>query len=242
MPVPQEVVDAIIDCFGVPLDQPQCHAPVFYRWDLDNSVLNSLALVSKACNHRVRHYLFSHCKIVVTPPFLQLFAQCPDVILTYTRYLYIYRPRDLEDVRSIIPRFSSSPLARVTFVSAQVLVGFPTVLGSILPNVGCVQFERCIFDPIALVELRGHTELREVAVGGCIMGGISESIEDNEARASQRLPDGRGNAESVAGYVLRSLRALRLESTAESSENELVRACAESLEFIEIATKEDWST
>ena len=242
MPVPQEIVDAIIDCFGVPLDQPQCHAPVFYRWDLDKSVLNSFALVSKACNHRVRYYLFSHCKVVMTPPFLRLFAQCPDVLLTHTRYLYVYPPCDLEDIRSIIPRFSSSPLARVTFVSAQILAGFPMVFGSILPNVGSVQFERCIFDPIALVELRGHTELRDVAVGGCIVGGTLESIEDNEARVSRRLPDGRGNAESVTGYVLRSLRALRLESTAGSSENELVKACAQSLEFIEIATKEDWST
>ena len=153
MPVPQEIVDAIIDCFGVPLDQPQCHAPVFYRWDLDKTVLNSFALVSKACNHRVRYYLFSHCKVVMTPPFLRLFAQCPDVLLTHTRYLYVYRPCDLEDIRSIIPRFSSSPLARVTFVSAQILAGFPMVFGSILPNVGSVQFERCISTPSRLWSL-----------------------------------------------------------------------------------------
>ena len=241
MPVPQEIVDAIIDCFGVPLDQPQSHNPVFYRWDLDKSVLNSLALASKACNHRVRYYLFSHCKIIATPSFLRLFAQCPDVLLTYTRYLYIYRPRNLEDIQTIISRFTCSPLARVKFVSAQILAGFPTAFGSFLPNAESVQFGRCLFDPIALVGLRGHPELREVAVGGCVVRGISESIEDDETRAPQRLPDGKGDADDVVGYLVRSFRALSFESTANPLENELVKAWAESLEFIEIKAKEDWS-
>ena len=242
MPVPQEIVDAIIDCFGAPLDQPRCHNPIFYRWDLDKSVLNSLALVSRACNHRVRYYLFSHCKVVATPSFLRLFAQCPDVLLAYTRYLYIYRPCNLGDIQSIISRFSSSPIARVEFVSAQILAGFPTVFGSFLPKAGCVQFERCLFDPIALVGLRSLPELREVAVGGCIVKGVLESVKDIEARAPQRLPDGRGDVEDILGYLVRSLRALSFESTTNPLENELVESWAESLEFIEIRTRVDWST
>ena len=104
-----KIVDTIIDYFGMPLDQPQSHDPIFYRWDLDKSVLNSWALVSKACNHRVRYYLFSHCKIIAKPSELSAFALCPDVILTYTRFLYIYRPRSLQDIQAVISRFPSSP-------------------------------------------------------------------------------------------------------------------------------------
>lgn len=240
MRIPQEIVDAIIDYFGVPLDQPHCHGPTFYRWDLDRNALNSWALVSKACNHRVRHYLFSHCKITATPSFLRTFAQCPDVLLIHTRFLYICRPRNLEEIQSIILRFSSSPLIRVKFVSAPILTGFPAVFESFLPNVRCVQFERCLFDPIALMRLRYHRGLRELAVGGCLVNGILESIEDIRAGIPRRLPDGIGAIEEVAGRVLRSLRALRLESTADKSENELIKACAKSLQFIEIKTKKDW--
>ena len=242
MPVPQEIVDAVIDCFGVPLDQPQSHNPIFYRWDLDKSALNSWALVSKACNHRVRYYLFSHCKIIAAPSFLQVFAQCPDVLLKYTRFLYVYRPRNLGNIQSIIYRFSSSPLIRVKFVSAQIPAGFPTMFGSILPNAGCVQFEMCLFDPIAIVKLRSYPDLQEVAIGGCVVRGILGSVGDIKAGIPRRLPDRRGDPKEVTGHVLRSLRVLRLESTTDGLENELVKACAGSLEFIEIETKEDWGT
>ena len=237
MRVPQEIVDAVIDCFGAPLDEPRNHDPIFYRWDLDKSVLNSWALVSKACNHRVRYYLFSHCKIVASPPFLRIFAQCPDALLTYTRFLYICRPRNLEEIRSIIPRFISSPLIQVKFVSAPILAGFPSVFGSFLPNVRSVRFEGCLFDPIALVKLRGHRDLREVAVENCYANGILESIEDIRAGIPRRLPDEGGETGEVAGRVLRQLRALRLESAEGQSENELLEACAKTLQFIEIKTK-----
>lgn len=240
MRVPQEIVDAIIDYFGVPLDQPHYHDPIFYRWDIDRGPLNSWALVSKACNHRVRYYLFSHCKIIVTPSFLRKFARCPDVLLNYTRFLYICRPRNLEEIKTIIPRFSSSPLVRVKFVYTQILAGFSAVFGSFLPNVGTVYFEKCLLDPIALTRLRSHRDLREVAVGGCVANGILESIEDIKAGIPRRLPDGIGGVDEVVGRVLRSLRALRLESTGDQSENELMKACAKSLQFVEIKTKEDW--
>lgn len=243
MRVPQEIVDTIIDYFGVPLDQPQSHDPIFYRWDLDKSVLNSWALVSKACNHRVRYYLFSHCKIIAKPSELWAFALCPDVLLTYTRFLYIYRPRSLQDIQTVISRFSSSPLIRVKFESAQILAGFPAIFGSLLPNVRCVRFEKCLFDPIALARLRGHPELREISVGGgCVASGILESIEDVNAGIPRRVPDGSGGIEEVTGGVLRSLRAVRFESIGEEVENELVEACAKSLQFIEIKVKDDWST
>jgi hypothetical protein len=240
MRVPQEIVDAIIDCFGVQLDHPQNHDPIFYRWDLDKNVLNSWALVSKACNHRVRYYLFAHCKIIASPSFLLIFSQCPDILLTYTRFLYIHKPRSPADVQSIIPRFASSPLIRVKFDSASILAGFPTDFGSFLPNVRCVHFERCLFDPIALVKLRSHWGLREVTVVDCYANGILESIEDIKAGIPRRLPDGGGGVNEVSGRVLRSLRALRLESTADQSENELIKACAKSLQFIEVKPKKDW--
>jgi len=242
MRVPQEIVDAIIDCFGVQLDHPQSHDPFFYRWDLDKSILNSWALVSKACNHRVRYYLFSHCKVIARPSPLRIFSQCPDVLLTYTRFLYICRPRSLAEIQSIIPRFASSPIIRVKFVSAPILAGFPAVFRSFLPDVRCVHFEGCLFDPIALVKLRGHRDLREVSVDNCYANGILESIEDVKAGIPQRLPDGSGGASEVSGRVLRPLRALRLESTADQSENELIKACAKSLQFIEVKIKEDWGT
>ena len=240
MRVPQEIVDAIIDSFGVPLDQPQKHDPIFYRWDLDKSVLNSWALVSKACNHRVRFYLFSHCKIIAAPSFLRTFARCPDVLLTYTRFLYICRPRTLAEIQSIIPRFASSPLIRIKFVSAPILAGFPSVFGSLLPNVRCVHFEGCLFDPIALVKLQGYRDLRGVAVDNCYANGILESIGDVKAGIPRRLPDGRGGVDEVVGRVLRSLRALRLESIADQSENELIKACAKSLQFVEVKSRKDW--
>ena len=242
MRVPQEIVDEIIDYFGVPLDQPPSHDPIFYRWDLDKSVLNSWALVSKACNNRVRYYLFSHCKIIASPSTLRTFARCPDALLTYTRFLYICRPRNLEEIRSIISRFSSSPLVRVKFVYAPILAGFPTIFGTFLPNVRRAQFERCIFDPIALVRLRGHLELEDMTVEGCVTSGILESIGDVKAGIPRRVPDGRGGVNEVTERVLRSLRALRLESNADEVENELIKACAKSLQFIEIKTKKDWST
>ena len=240
MRVPQEIVDAIIDCFGAPLDEPRNTDPIFYRWDLDKSVLNSWTLVSKACNHRVRFYLFSHCKIVASPPFLRTFTRCPDVLLTYTRFLCICRPRNLDDIRSIISRFVSSPLVQVDFVSAPILAGFPSVFGSFLPNVRSVRFEGCLFDPIALVKLQGHRDLREVAVENCYANGILESIEDIRAGIPRRLPDGSGNTSGVVGRVLRPLRALRLELAEGQSENELLEACAKSLQFIEVKTKNHW--
>lgn len=240
--MPQEIVDEIIDYFGVPLNQPHCHDPIFYRWDLDRSALNSWALVSKECNHRVRHYLFSHCKIIATPSFLRKFARCPDVLLNYTRFLCVCRPRSLEEIRSIILRFSSSPLIRVKFVSAQISIGFPVVLGSFLPDVRTVHFEKCLFDPIALVRLRGHEALREVAAGGCVASGILESIEDIRAGIPRKLPDGIGSIDEVVERVLRSLRTLRLESTADEWENELIKVCAKSLEFVEIKIKKNWRT
>jgi len=240
MRVPQEIVDTIIDYFGVPLDQPRNHDPIFYRWDLDKSVLNSWALVSKACNHRVRSHLFSHCNIIASPFFLRDFARCPDVLLTYTRFLYVCRPRSLEEIQSIISRFVSSPLIRVKFVTAPILAGFPSVFGSLLPNVRHVHFEECLFDPIALVKLRGHSDLREVTVHNCIANGILESIGDIRAGIPRRLPNGSGDPSEVAGRVLRSLPALRLESTADQSENELIKTCAKSLQFVEVKTKKDW--
>ena len=236
MRVPQEIIDGVIDCFGAPLDEPRNHDPIFYRWDLDKSVLNSWALVSKACNHRVRFYLFSHCKIIATPSFIRTFAQCPDALLTYTRFLYICRSRSLEEIRSIIPRFASSPLIRVKFVSAPILAGFPSVFGSFLPNVRCAHFEGCLFDPIALVKLRDHQDLREVAMENCYTNGILESIEDIRAGIPRRLPDGSGETNEVVGRILRPLRALRLEPGVGQSENELLKACAGSLQFIEVKT------
>ena len=240
MRVPQEIVDAIIDYFGVPLDRPQSHDPIFYRWDLDKNVLGSWALVSKACNHRVRYYLFSHCKIIAIPSFLRSFARCPGILLTYTRFLYICRPRNLAEIHSIIPRFASSPLIRVKFVSAPILAGFPAVFGSFLPNVRCVHFEACMFNPIALVKLRGHQDLRELAVDNCYVNGILESIEDVKAGIPRRLLDGSGDVNEVTGRVLRPLRALRLESTADQSENELITVCARSLQFIEVKARDNW--
>lgn len=242
MRVPQEIVDAIIDCFGAPLNEPQDHDPIFYRWDLDKRALNSWALVSKACNHRVRSYLFSHCKIIATPSFLQTFTQCPDILLTYTRFLFIHRPRNLSVIQSIILRFASSPLVQVKFAHAQIHAGFPSVFGTFLPNVRRVHFEACLFDPITLVKLRGHRDLREMVVDNCHMSGILESIEDIKAGIPRRSPDGSGDINEVVGCVLRPLRALRLESTAGQLENELIKACAKSLQFIEVKTKQDWGT
>ena len=243
MRVPQEIVDAIIDYFGVPLDQPQSHDPIFYRWDLDKSILNSLALVSKGCNHRVRYYLFSHCKIIPSyPSCLQKFARCPDILLTYTRFLYICRPRNLEEIQSIIARFVSSNLIRIKFVSAQILAGFSTIFESFLPSVEAVHFDTCLFDPIILVKLREHRDLRQVAVSNCVASGILESIGDFKAGIPRRVPDGVGGTDEVVGCVLRSLRVLRLESTADPSEDELIKASAKTLQYIEIKAKTDWRT
>ena len=240
MRVPQEIVDAIIDYFGVQLDLLERHDPIFYRWDLDRSALNSWALVSKACNHRARYYLFSHCKIIATPPFLKTFSECPDILLTYTRFLYVCKPHTSMDIQPIIARFASSPLIRVTFVSVRILAGSPAVFGSFLPNVRRLRFEGCLFDPIALVELRGHKGLREVIVDNCYANGIMESVGDIWAGIPRRLPDGIGGVNEVSESVLRPLRALRLVSTADQSENELIKACAKSLQFLEVKTNGDW--
>ena len=75
---------------------------------------------------------------------------------------------------------------------------------------------------------------------GCMANGILESIEDIRAGIPRRLPDGIGGIDEVFARVLHSLRALRLESTADEAENELIKACAKSLQFIEIKTKKDW--
>lgn len=103
-----------------------------------------------------------------------------------------------------------------------------------------MQFERCFFDPIALVKLRGHRDLREVTVDNCYANGIMESIEDIRAGIPRRLLDGSGGTDEVVGRVLRPLRALRLESTADQSENELIKVCAKSLQFFEVKVKGDW--
>lgn len=77
-------------------------------------------------------------------------------------------------------------------------------------------------------------------MGSCVANGILESIEDIRAGIPRRLPDGIGGIDEVAGCVLRSLRTLRLESVADRWENELMKACGRSLQFIEIKTKKDW--
>ena len=74
----------------------------------------------------------------------------------------------------------------------------------------------------------------------CYANGILESIEDIKAGIPRRLPDGSGSTTQVVERALRPLRALRLESVAGQSENELISACAKSLQFIEVKTKKDW--
>jgi len=108
--------------------------------------------------------------------------------------------------------------------------------------VRCVRFEGCLFDPVALVGLRECRDLREVAVENCYANGILESIEDIRAGIPRRLPDGNGETSEVVGRVLRPLRALRLESVAVQSENELLKACARSLQFIEVRIEDYWRT
>ena len=63
-----------------------------------------------------------------------------------------------------------------------------------------------------------------------------------KAGIPRRVPDGSGGVEEVTGRVLRSLRAVRLESMGEEVENELVGACAKSLQFVETKIKDGWST
>ena len=72
--------------------------------------------------------------------------------------------------------------------------------------------------------------------------GILESIGDFKAGIPRRVPDGVGGTDEVVGCVLRSLRVLRLESTADPSENELIKASAKTLQYIEIKAKTDWRT
>jgi len=90
------------------------------------------------------------------------------------------------------------------------------------------------------VKLRGHQALRELAVDNCYVDGILESIEDVKAGIPRRLPDGSGGVNEVTRRVLRQLRALRLDSTADQSENELIKACAKTLQFVEVKTHRDW--
>jgi hypothetical protein len=136
MRLPQELVDAIIDCIGIPYAQASengdSHLP---KYQSGEDGLKSLALVSGACNHRVRSHLFANYR-VCTRDSLKRFDRCPDVLLGYACTLTIFQyDEDPAKILTVIRRFASSPLVFITLC----LLHFPEELAemfkSSFPNV-----------------------------------------------------------------------------------------------------------
>ena len=111
MGFPQVLVGMVIDCIGKPY--VKTNPPyAFFRRQRHNEEshqvdLLSWAQASKACNRRVRSYLFSHCRVIGIDPLTTL-KQHPLVLVEHTRILEILHSSDPEALKAIVRRFGSA--------------------------------------------------------------------------------------------------------------------------------------
>jgi hypothetical protein len=250
MRIPQELIDAVIDCIGAKYTYGSVVVRLFHHLHRQSEAaeLKSLALASRACNHRVRSHLFANCKVTHpgsrSPERLE---QCPDVLLGYTRILAIRYDTNPTTVLAILRRFASSPLVSMNLSSMCIPEGLPEMLKSDLRNVCHVEVAYCTLSPVILINLVSALEhIRGLRLQGCTVTAVLEG-DDN----FPSLPPLQGhlsisespysNTTSLLSRVVLPLRSLHHVSRALLSENKLINACAGSLENLEIRMVVDWS-
>ena len=245
MGFPHVLVDTVIDCIGKPyIETSPPYA--FFRRQRQNEEsrqvdLLSWAQVSKACNRRVRSYLFSHCRVIGIDP-LKTLKQHPLVLVERTRILEIIHSSNQEVLEAIVRRFSSAPVVHVTLSSVPIRVGFPATFALALGKVTSVSLIGCSYDPVALRRFLGGFEcIDEVHLRNCQTG----HPLNGAGAILPKLPSlGRHEWTTDPRKVLRRVtipvRVLRIESLADRAEDRLIQAWSDSLEHLEVKMSNSW--
>lgn len=239
------LVDRVIDCIGRPYvktNQPYA----FFRRQRHNEEsrqadLLSWAQVSKACNRRVRSYLFSHCRVIGIDPLTTL-KQHPLVLVEHTRILEFLHLSDLGALEAIVRRFGSAPVVHVTLSSVPIRVGFPEIFTSALGSVTSISLMGCSYDPVALKKfIGGFGRIDEVHLRNC----QTSHPLNGAGSVLPKLPPlerykWRTDPRRVLRRVILPVRTLRIESLADRGEDRLVHAWSNSLEHLEVKMSNTW--
>lgn len=244
MRLPQELVDAIIDCIGIP------HGQVFAENGASKSRrarsdLKSLALVSRACNHRARSHLFATQTVYIHNS-LDSFDRCPDVLLGYTRTLTIFQSCKVPlKALLILRRFVSSPLISISLILLHFPEELPEMLKLSFPNVRRIAVLSSLLSPSALLNLLSTLEcVGEVRLRGCRLNRPIKrddnlpSLPPLHGRLS--ISDPHSTITGPLSTIPLPLRSLTYTSRAFPPEKEIINACAGSLENLEVRMFVDW--
>lgn len=247
MGFPQALVYRVIDYIGKPYIEANPPYAFFRRQRLKEEThqpdLLSWAQVSKACNCRVRSYLFSHCRVIGIDP-LKTLRQHPSIVLEPTRILEILHLSDSEALEAIVRRFSSAPVAHVTLSSVPIRVGFPAIFALALGDVTSVSLTGCSYDPVALRKFVGgfvridEVHLRNCQAGHPLNGAGSVLPKLPPLKRYEWTTDPR----RALRRVVLPVRILRIESLADHTEDRLIHAWSDSLEHLEVKMSNTWST
>jgi len=244
MRIPQELVDAVIDCIGADYTKYFAIGRLF-QFVAEDSVrteLKSLALVSRACNHRARSHLFARCKFINSGSgAFERFGQCPDALLSYIRILTIRFCRDQTAILAVLHCFISSPLVSIRFHSTCIPEDLPALLKSLFPDVRRVTVMASTLSLTIILNLIGILEhTSELWLHRCRF--VALEADDNPPnlpplRGRLVLSEPRPPHSAITGLLSRMpipLRSLRHNPRGLPSENELIGACAGSLENLEV--------
>lgn len=244
MSFPQELVDAVIDCIGVPYAQTNAkigysNLPVSQSGRDD---LQSLALVSRACNHRVRSHLFAHHRVHNSPCSLD---QCPDVLLGYARTLTIFECGDPADIIPSIRRFTSSPLVSISLRHLNLPQELPEMLKLSFPNIRRIFVRGSMLNPFVLLNLVSTLErVDQLCLMLCTL-----DLDIEIDKSPPGLPPLHGclivddpyySVTVLLSRIPLPLRSLRYASRAHTPEQGFINACAGSLENLQVIMLIDW--
>ena len=246
MRLPQELADSIIDHIGIiytqssDIDDPtHLHESQCAKGDL-----KSLALVSRACNHRARSHLFAECR-VDSQGSLEKFKHCSDTLLRYTRTLTVNQHGYYSiKIFPLLSRLVSSQLVTMTLLLRPVPKELPETLKSSFPNPRSVVFGDSLFSRSTLVNSIGALErLDMLHIQNCY------PMPPTEDEKIPSLPPLNGQLSILDFNVFTinelsqiplRLRSLRYASIGLPAENKLINAWAESLENLEVSMFVDW--
>jgi len=242
MRIPQELVDAIIDCIGADYTKNFVigRPPHPITHDSKRVKLTSLALASRACNHRARSHLFARCEFVnAGPRAFERFGHCPDVLLGYVRILTV-RDKNPTTVLATLRRFISSPLVSIRFCRTCIPEELPEMLKSGF-NVHRVAVEDSTLSSITLLNL--VSTLERVSELHLLWCRVSATLADDNLpslpplQGCLFLSESHPPPSAVTNLLSRTslpLRSLSHMSPRFPPETELIGACAGTLENLQI--------
>jgi len=244
MRIPQELVDAVIDCIGANSTENFVVGRLFQSTisEDERADLKSLALVSGACNHRARSHLFARCNFIGSDSgALERFGQCPDAILNYTRVLVIRYGQNPTAILAILRRFASSPLVSIRLYSTCIPEELPELLKSLFPNVRRVAVVLSTLSAAAALNLISILEhMSELRLQRCQF----TALEGNDSLPT--LPPLQGRLvlseshpphSAITSQFSRTplpLRSLCYTLIGLPPENKLIDTCAGTLETLEV--------